>query len=48
MMLIVDKFPWGNTLTVTEGVDAALAEMRPGLPDLQIDADHLPPGDVHR
>ena len=38
MMLIVEKFPWGNTLAVTKGVDAALAEMKPGLPDLQIDA----------
>ncbi len=38
MMLIVEKFPWGNTRAVTKGVEAALAEMKPGLPDLQIDA----------
>jgi CzcA family heavy metal efflux pump len=37
-MLIVDKFPWGNTLQVTKGLDAALAEIRPGLPELHIDA----------
>lgn len=38
MMLIVEKFPWGNTLEVTKGVDRALDELRPGLPELQIDA----------
>lgn len=38
LMLIVDKFPWGNTKEVTQGVDAALAEMTPGLPGLDIDA----------
>ncbi|HUR72769.1 MAG TPA: efflux RND transporter permease subunit [Sporichthya sp.] len=37
LMLIVDKFPWGNTKEVTAGVDAALAEMAPGLPGLEID-----------
>src|SRR6266516_2321588 len=38
LLLIVEKFPWGNTLDVTRGVDAALAEMRPGLPGVQIDS----------
>ena len=38
LMLIVEKLPWGNTLDVTEGVDAALAEMAPGLDDVEIDA----------
>ncbi|MBV9689789.1 MAG: efflux RND transporter permease subunit [Ktedonobacteraceae bacterium] len=38
ILLIVEKFPWGNTLEVTRGVDAALAEMRPGLPGIQIDS----------
>ena len=38
LMLIVDKFPWGNTLDVTRGVDAALSEMRPGLPGVAIDS----------
>ena len=38
LLLIVEKFPWGNTLDVTRGVDAALAEMLPGLPGVQIDS----------
>ncbi len=37
LMLIVEKLPWGNTLDVTEGVEAALDEMRPGLPGVEID-----------
>jgi CzcA family heavy metal efflux pump len=38
LLLIVEKFPWGNTLDVTRGVDAALAELQPGLPGIQIDS----------
>lgn len=38
LLLIVEKFPWGNTLDVTRGVDAALDEMRPGLPGIKIDS----------
>ncbi len=38
LLLIVEKFPWGNTLDVTRGVDAALNEMRPGLPGITIDS----------
>jgi len=33
LMLIVEKLPWGNTLEVTRGVEAALEELRPGLPN---------------
>ncbi|GAC1366207.1 MAG: efflux RND transporter permease subunit [Actinomycetota bacterium] len=43
LMLIVDKFPWGNTLAVTRGIDAALAEMRPGLPGVAVDPTILRP-----
>jgi CzcA family heavy metal efflux pump len=38
LMLIVEKLPWGNTLEVTRGVEAALDEMRPGLPGMEIDS----------
>jgi CzcA family heavy metal efflux pump len=38
LMLIVEKLPWGNTLEVTRQVEAALEEMKPGLPGLQIDS----------
>ena len=37
LMLIIEKFPWGNTLEVTRGVEAALEKMKPGLPDVNID-----------
>jgi len=37
LLLIVEKFPWANTLSVTQGVEAAIDEMRPGLSDIDID-----------
>jgi CzcA family heavy metal efflux pump len=37
LLLIVEKFPWANTLEVTNGVEAAIDEMRPGLPGVDID-----------
>jgi CzcA family heavy metal efflux pump len=37
LMLIVEKLPWGNTLEVTRGVEAALDEIRPGLQGIEID-----------
>jgi CzcA family heavy metal efflux pump len=37
LLLIVEKFPWANTLQVTKGVDDALAALKPGLPALDID-----------
>ncbi len=37
LMCIVEKFPWGNTLQVTKGVEAAIDALRPGLPDVDID-----------
>ncbi|HJQ65195.1 MAG TPA: efflux RND transporter permease subunit, partial [Gemmatimonadales bacterium] len=38
LMLIVEKLPWANTLDVTRGIEAALAELRPGLPAIEIDS----------
>jgi CzcA family heavy metal efflux pump len=37
LMLVVQKLPWANTLEVTRRVEAAIDEMRPGLPDYEID-----------
>ncbi len=37
LMLIVEKLPWGNTLDVTKGVEAAMKEIRPGLKGLEVD-----------
>ena len=48
LLLIVEKFPWANTLQVTKGVDDALAALQPGLPDLTIDPTIFRPADfVH-
>jgi CzcA family heavy metal efflux pump len=38
LLLIVEKFPWANTLEVTHGVEEALASMAPGLEDVAIDS----------
>jgi Cu/Ag efflux pump CusA len=38
LFLVVEKFPGANTVEVTEGVDAALEAMRPGLGDIRIDS----------
>ena len=43
LLLIVEKFPWGNTLQVTKGVEAALDALRPGLPDVDIDHEIFRP-----
>ena len=37
IMLIVEKFPWANTLDVTYGVERAMEELRPGLTGIEID-----------
>ena len=37
LLLIVERFPWANTLEVTNGVEAAIEELRPGLPGFDID-----------
>ena len=37
LMLVVQKLPWGNTLAVSKGVERALDELKPSLPDMQID-----------
>jgi len=38
LLLIVEKFPWGNSLEVTRGVEQALEAMKPGLPGIEIDS----------
>lgn len=38
LLLIVEKFPWANTVEVTHGVETALEEMKPGLPNINIDS----------
>jgi CzcA family heavy metal efflux pump len=43
LLLIVEKFPWGNTLELTRGVEAALDALRPGLPNVEIDSEIFRP-----
>ena len=38
LLLIVEKQPWGNTLSVTREVEAALRALQPGLKDLELDS----------
>jgi CzcA family heavy metal efflux pump len=37
LLLIVEKYPWGNTLDVTHNVEAAIKEMQPGLKGVTFD-----------
>ncbi len=43
LLLVIEKFPWANTLEVTEGVESALAALAPGLGDMQIDTEIFRP-----
>jgi CzcA family heavy metal efflux pump len=43
LMLIVEKFPWANTLHVTRGVEDAIDQMRPGLAGIEIDTEIFRP-----
>jgi CzcA family heavy metal efflux pump len=43
LLLVVRKYPGANTLEVTAGIDNAIKQMRPGLPDVTIDADIFRP-----
>jgi CzcA family heavy metal efflux pump len=37
LLLVVEKFPWANTLDVTRGVEDALEALKPGLPGIEFD-----------
>ncbi len=37
LLLIVEKQPWGNTLSVTHGVEQALEELKPALQGVEVD-----------
>ncbi|MBK6917425.1 MAG: efflux RND transporter permease subunit [Deltaproteobacteria bacterium] len=38
LLLIVEKQPWGNTVAITDAIDAALTELAPALGDVRVDA----------
>jgi CzcA family heavy metal efflux pump len=39
LLLVVEKFPWANTLTVTREVDKVLNALGPGLPDVTVNPE---------
>jgi CzcA family heavy metal efflux pump len=43
LLLIVEKYPWANTLEVTRGVEEALDELKPGLQGIAIDSEIFRP-----
>ncbi len=43
LLLIVEKFPWANTLEVSLEIEKALDLMRPGLKDIEIDSEIFRP-----
>src|ERR1700712_210186 len=49
LLLVIEKYPGFNTVEVTKGVEAALAELRPGLSGIDIDAGiYRPAGFIER
>lgn len=38
LLLIVEMYPWGNTLDVTRQVESALEALKPGLGDVELDS----------
>jgi CzcA family heavy metal efflux pump len=43
LLLVVEKFPWANTLDVTQGVEQALIELGPGLTGIRADSSVFRP-----
>jgi CzcA family heavy metal efflux pump len=45
LLLVVEKYPWANTLDVTHGVEKALVDLQPGLPGITVDPSIFRPAD---
>ncbi len=43
LMLVVEKFPWANTIDVTRNVETALSQIKPGLKGIHFDTDIFRP-----
>ena len=43
VLLVIEKFPWADTVTVTEGVEAALQDLSLSLPGVEIDTSIFRP-----
>lgn len=42
LLLVVEKFPWSNTLEVTRGLEAAIEELKPGHPGIEFYTNFRP------
>lgn len=38
LLIVIEKFPWANTLEVTDAVDGAMDELEPGLDGIDVDS----------
>ena len=45
LLMVVEKYPWANTLDVTRGVEKALSDLRLGLPGIDTDPSIFRPAD---
>ena len=45
LLLVVEKFPWANTVDVTDRVEQALAELKPGLTGINFNSDIFRPAE---
>ena len=45
LLLVIEKFPWSNTVETTRAVDDALEELAPGLTGINLDTDIFRPAD---
>lgn len=43
LMIVVEKFPWANTLDVTKGVEKALESLKPGLAGIEVNSNLFRP-----
>ncbi|MDH5236199.1 MAG: efflux RND transporter permease subunit [Acidimicrobiia bacterium] len=43
LLLVVEKFPWANTVEVTEAVEDALVELAPGMTGIDVDTELFRP-----
>ena len=42
ILMVIEKFPWANTLEVTRGLEAAVAELKPGHPGIDFYTNFRP------
>lgn len=43
LLLVIEKFPWANTVEVTKGVEAAIEALQPGLSGIEFDSEIFRP-----